>query len=160
VISVVVSELDSPERAHYRHIFVYPFFNSMPGRGSVSTVEERRQCITIFYDDLLWNALVVERASKQFDHVHTSHRFFIKKRAGKRIYNAVVVQKVHSLHPKSLLIEHFPSSVNLHTYKAALSAPPKYPRQPIILGINIISHNMCYKCIVLILTYYAHVLNS
>ena len=26
------------------------------------------------YDDLLWNALVVERASKQFDHVHTSHR--------------------------------------------------------------------------------------
>ena len=34
-------------------IFVYPFFNSMPGRGSVSTVEERRQCITIVYDDLL-----------------------------------------------------------------------------------------------------------
>ena len=28
--------------------------------------EERRQCITIVYDDLLWNALVVERASKQF----------------------------------------------------------------------------------------------
>jgi len=40
----------------------------MPGRGSVSTVEERRQCITIVYDDLLWNVLVVERASKQFDH--------------------------------------------------------------------------------------------
>ena len=49
---------------HYRHIFVYPFFNSMPGRGSVPTVEERRQCITIVYDDLLWNALVVERAPK------------------------------------------------------------------------------------------------
>ena len=46
----------------------------MPGRGSVSTMEERRQCITIVYDDLLWNALVVERASKQFDHVHTFHR--------------------------------------------------------------------------------------
>jgi len=46
----------------------------MPGRGSVSTVEERRQCITIVYDDLLWNALVVERASKQFDHVRTFHR--------------------------------------------------------------------------------------
>ena len=46
----------------------------MPGRGSVSTVEERRQCITIVYDDLLWIALVVERASKQFDHVHTFHR--------------------------------------------------------------------------------------
>ena len=59
---------------HYRHIFVYPFFNSMPGRGSVSTVEERRQCITIVYDDLLWNALMVERASKQHDHVHTFHR--------------------------------------------------------------------------------------
>ena len=62
------------ECPHYRHIFVYPFFNSMPGRGSVSTVEERRQCIPIVYDDLLWNALVVERASKQFDHVHTFHR--------------------------------------------------------------------------------------
>jgi len=46
----------------------------MPGRGSVSTVEERRQCITIVYDDLLWNALIIERASKQFDHVHTFHR--------------------------------------------------------------------------------------
>jgi len=33
-----------------------------------------RQCIMIVYDDLLWNALVVERASKQLDHVHTSHR--------------------------------------------------------------------------------------
>ena len=51
--------------AHYRHNFVYPFFNSMPGRGSVSTVDERRQCSIIVYDDLLWNALVVERASKQ-----------------------------------------------------------------------------------------------
>ena len=30
--------------------------------------------MTIVYDDLLWNALVVERASKQFDHVHTFHR--------------------------------------------------------------------------------------
>jgi len=43
------------------------------GRSSVSTVEERRQCITIVYGDLFWNALVVERASKQFDHVHTFH---------------------------------------------------------------------------------------
>jgi len=33
-----------------------------------------RRCITIVYDDLLWNALVVKRASKQFDHVHTFHR--------------------------------------------------------------------------------------
>ena len=46
----------------------------MAAWGSVFTVEERRQCISIAYDDLLWNALVVERASKQFDHVHTSHR--------------------------------------------------------------------------------------
>jgi len=46
----------------------------MPGRGSVSTVEERRQCITIVYDDLLWNALMVEGASKHYDHVHTFHR--------------------------------------------------------------------------------------
>ena len=46
----------------------------MPGRGSVSTVEERRQCVTIVYDDLFWNALVVERASKQYDHVHSFHR--------------------------------------------------------------------------------------
>ena len=46
----------------------------MPGRGSVSAVEERRQCITIVYDDSLWNALVVERASKQYGHVHTLHR--------------------------------------------------------------------------------------
>ena len=42
---------------HYRHIFVYPFFNTMPGRGSVSTVDERRKCSIIVYDDLLWNAL-------------------------------------------------------------------------------------------------------
>ena len=28
----------------------------------------------IVYDDLLWNALVVERASKLFGHVHTFHR--------------------------------------------------------------------------------------
>ena len=46
----------------------------MAAWGSVFTVEERRQCISIAYDDLLWNALVVERASKQFDHVHTFHR--------------------------------------------------------------------------------------
>ena len=48
---------------HYHHIFVYPFFNSVPGRGSVSTADERRQCSIIVYGDLLWNALVVERAS-------------------------------------------------------------------------------------------------
>jgi len=61
-------------RLYYHHIYVYPFFNNVPGRGSVSSAEERRQCITIVYDDLLWNALVVERASKQYDHVHTFHR--------------------------------------------------------------------------------------
>jgi len=44
------------------------------GRGSVSTMEERRQCITIAYDDLLWNALMVERTSSQYGHVHTFHR--------------------------------------------------------------------------------------
>jgi len=59
---------------HYRHIFVYPFFNSVPGRGSVSTANERRQCSIIVYDDLLWNALVVERASKQYGHANTFHR--------------------------------------------------------------------------------------
>ena len=59
---------------HYRHIFVYPFFNSVPGRGSVSTADERRQCSIIVYDDLLLNALLVERASKQYDHAHTFHR--------------------------------------------------------------------------------------
>jgi len=46
----------------------YAFFNSVPGRGSVSTADERRQYSIIVYDDLLWNALVVERASKQYDH--------------------------------------------------------------------------------------------
>jgi hypothetical protein len=46
----------------------------MPGRGSISSAEEKGQCISIVYDDLLWNAPVVERASKQFDHVHTFHR--------------------------------------------------------------------------------------
>jgi len=46
----------------------------MFGRNILSTVEERRQYITIVYDDFLWNALVVERASKQHDHAHTSHR--------------------------------------------------------------------------------------
>jgi len=51
-----------------------PFFNSMPGRGSVSTVEERRQCITIVNDGSLWNALMVERASKHYGHLHTFHR--------------------------------------------------------------------------------------
>jgi len=61
-------------RLYYHHIYVYPFFNNVPGRGSVSSAEERRQCITIVYDDLLWNALVVERALKQYDRVHTFHR--------------------------------------------------------------------------------------
>jgi hypothetical protein len=39
-------------------------------------VEERRQCITIVNDDLLWNALVVVvvRASKQYDHAHSFHQ--------------------------------------------------------------------------------------
>jgi len=46
----------------------------VPGRGSISTVDERRQYSIIVFDDLLWNALVVERASKQYDHVHTLHR--------------------------------------------------------------------------------------
>jgi len=44
---------------HYRHIFVYPVFSSVPGRGSVSTVDERRQCSIIVYDDVSWNALEV-----------------------------------------------------------------------------------------------------
>ena len=51
---------------------VYPFFNRVPGRGPVSTVDERRQFSIIVYGDLLWNALVVERererASKQYGH--------------------------------------------------------------------------------------------
>ena len=59
---------------HYRHIFVYPFFNNVPGRGSVSTADERRQCSIIVYDDLLWYAPLVERASKQYGHAHTFHR--------------------------------------------------------------------------------------
>ena len=59
---------------YYHHIFVYPFFNSVPGRGSISTVDERRECSIIVYDDLLWNALVVERASKQYGHANTFHR--------------------------------------------------------------------------------------
>jgi len=59
---------------HYRHIYVYPFFNSVPGRGSVSTADERRQYSIIVYDDLLLNAPVVERAPKQYDHAHTFHR--------------------------------------------------------------------------------------
>ena len=42
--------------------------------GAVSTVDERRQCSIIVYDDLLLNALLIERASKQYDHAHTSHR--------------------------------------------------------------------------------------
>jgi len=46
----------------------------VPGRGSVSTMDERRQCSIIAYDDLWWNALVVERESKQYDHAHTVHR--------------------------------------------------------------------------------------
>jgi len=37
----------------YQAAYGYPFFNSMPGRGSVSTVEERRQCIIIVYDSTL-----------------------------------------------------------------------------------------------------------
>jgi len=59
---------------HYRHVFVYPFFSSVPGRGSVSTVDERRQCSIIVNGGLWWNVLVVERASKQYDHAHTFHR--------------------------------------------------------------------------------------
>ena len=39
-----------------------------------STADERRQYSIIVYDDLLWNALVVERASKQYDHARTFHR--------------------------------------------------------------------------------------
>ena len=58
---------------HYRHICVYPFFSCLPGRGSVSTVDERRQCSIIVYDDVLWNALEVERASKQYGHAHTTY---------------------------------------------------------------------------------------
>ena len=35
---------------------------------------ERRQCSFNVYGALLWNALVVERASKQNGHAHTFHR--------------------------------------------------------------------------------------
>jgi len=59
---------------HYRHIPVYPFFSSVPSRGSVSTVDERRQYSIIVHDDLIWNVLVVGRASKQYGHAHTSHQ--------------------------------------------------------------------------------------
>jgi hypothetical protein len=59
---------------HYLHIFVYPFFSSVSGRGSVFTAEERRQCIAFVYDDILWNALLVERASKHYGSVHTFRR--------------------------------------------------------------------------------------
>jgi len=38
---------------HYRRIFVYPSFSSVPGRSSVSTVDERGHCSIIVYDDLL-----------------------------------------------------------------------------------------------------------
>ena len=54
--------------------YVYPFFNSVSGRGSVFTAEERRQCIAIVYDDILWNALLVESASKHYGSVHTFRR--------------------------------------------------------------------------------------
>ena len=50
-------------RLHCLHIFIYPFFSSVPSRGSVFTAEERRQCIALINDELLWNALLVERAS-------------------------------------------------------------------------------------------------
>jgi hypothetical protein len=47
----------------------------MPGRSSVSIVEKRRRLITAtVYDNSLWNALVVKRASKHYDHVHAFHR--------------------------------------------------------------------------------------
>jgi hypothetical protein len=61
-------------RLDYLHIYVYPFFNKVPGWGSVYSAEVRRQCITIVYDGILWNALVVVRASKQHGRVHTFHR--------------------------------------------------------------------------------------
>jgi len=61
-------------RLHYLHIFVYPFFNSASGRDSVFTAEERRQCIAIAYDDILWNALLVESASKHYGSVHPFRR--------------------------------------------------------------------------------------
>ena len=61
-------------RLHYLHIFVYPSFNGVSGRGSVVTAEERRQCIAIVYDDILWNTLLVESASKHYGSVHTFRR--------------------------------------------------------------------------------------
>jgi len=61
-------------RLHYLHIIVYPFFKSVSGWGSVFTAEERRQFIAIVYDDLLWNARFVERASKRYGSVHTFRR--------------------------------------------------------------------------------------
>ena len=37
-------------------------------------MDEKRECSIIVYDDLLLNALLVESASKQYDHAHTFHR--------------------------------------------------------------------------------------
>ena len=51
---------------HYHHIFVYPFFNGMPGRGSVSTVDERRQCSIIVYDDLCHRPVMLYIQRKYF----------------------------------------------------------------------------------------------
>ena len=38
---------------------------SVPGRVSVSTMDKRRQCSTVVYDDLLW---------KQYGNAYTFHR--------------------------------------------------------------------------------------
>ena len=43
---------------HYRFIFVYPLLQRRACRGSVSTVDERKQCSIIVYGDLLRNATI------------------------------------------------------------------------------------------------------
>ena len=44
-------------------------------RSGFSFYRGREEAVhLIVYDDLLWNALMVERPSKQYDHVHTFHR--------------------------------------------------------------------------------------
>ena len=51
------------------------FCTSVINKGALYiAIKKRGGRYTIVYDDLLWNALVVERASKQFGHVHTFHR--------------------------------------------------------------------------------------
>jgi len=67
-------------RLYYLHIFVYPFFSSVSGPGSVFIAEERRQCIAVVYDDILRGALLVERAPKHYGIVRNFRRSTSPKR--------------------------------------------------------------------------------